>query len=114
MGVNYGFGDYCLERRAAEAGKFAHLPKNGLKYAYHLDATAYGQLLRKYSETSGVKRVEGKIASVNTSAETGFIEALVMESGQLVSGDLFIDCTGFRGLLEQSESIPRRKTLLGE
>lgn len=99
VGVNHGFGDYCLERRAAEAGKFAHLPKNGLKYAYHLDATAYGQLLRKYSETAGVKRIEGKISSVNTSAETGFIEALVMESGQIVSGDLFIDCTGFRGLL---------------
>ena len=99
VGVNHGFGDYCLERRAAEAGKFAHLPKNGLKYAYHLDATAYGQLLRKYSETAGVKRIEGKISSVNTSPDTGFIEALVMESGQLVSGDLFVDCTGFRGLL---------------
>jgi len=99
VGVNHGFGDYCLERRAAEAGKFTHLPKNGLKYAYHLDATAYGQLLRKYSETAGVKRVEGKISSVNTSPDTGFIEALVMESGQLVSGDLFVDCTGFRGLL---------------
>lgn len=99
IGVNYGFGDYCLERKAAESGKFAHLPKNGLKYAYHLDATAYGQLLRKYSENLGVTRIEGKISSVKTSATNGFIESLVMASGQVVAGDLFIDCTGFRGLL---------------
>jgi tryptophan halogenase len=99
LGVNHDFGDYCLERRAAESGKFAHLPKNGLKYAYHLDATAYGKLLRKYSEKLGVTRVEGKISSVKTCENSGFIESLVMESGQVVDGDLFIDCTGFRGLL---------------
>jgi tryptophan halogenase len=99
LGVNHGFGDYCLERRAAESGKFAHLPKNGLKYAYHLDATAYGQLLRRYSEKLGVTRIEGKISAVRTCESSGFIESLVMESGQVVSGDLFVDCTGFRGLL---------------
>ena len=99
LGIEHGFGDYCLERRAAEAGKFAHLPKNGLNYAYHLDATAYGQFLRKFSENLGVKRSEGKISNVKTCPTTGNIQSLQLESGEVVEGDLFIDCTGFRGLL---------------
>jgi tryptophan 7-halogenase len=98
-GIEQGFGDYCLERKAAEAGKFAHLPNKGLSYAYHLDATAYGQFLRQFSEALGVSRVEGKIASVHTDDSSGFITSLALESGQSVTGDLFIDCTGFRGLL---------------
>ncbi|OYX91992.1 MAG: hypothetical protein B7Y78_11115 [Caulobacter sp. 35-67-4] len=64
-----------------------------------MDATLYGRFLRKMSEGKGVRRLEGKIARVQQRAEDGFIEALVMESGEIVEGDLFIDCTGFRGLL---------------
>jgi tryptophan halogenase len=99
LGIDHGFGHYCLERRAAEAGKFSHLPNNGLNYAYHLDATLYGQMLRKFSENLGVVRIEGKISSVSTNPENGFIDALQLESGQVIDGDLFVDCTGFRGLL---------------
>ena len=92
-------GDYCFELKAAEAEKFSVGEGPELNYAYHLDATLYGGFLRKMSEALGVQRVEGKIASVQQDAETGFIEALVMENGDRVEGDLFIDCTGFRGLL---------------
>lgn len=92
-------GDYCFELQAAEAGKFSAAEKTPLNYAYHLDATAYGQFLRRWSEPIGVKRIEGKIAEVRQASENGFIEALVLESGQVIEGDLFIDCTGFRGLL---------------
>ena len=92
-------GDYCFELQAAEAGKFVTGDKPPLNYAYHLDATAYGQFLRRWSEPLGVSRIEGKIAEVRQAPESGFIEALVLESGQVIEGDLFIDCTGFRGLL---------------
>ena len=54
------------------------------------------QVLR---EATASKRVEGKISEVRQNAESGFIEALVLDSGQVIEGDLFIDCTGFRGLL---------------
>jgi tryptophan 7-halogenase len=64
-----------------------------------LDASLYAKFLRKYSEARGAKRVEGKIKSVEQHSENGFIKSLTMESGQVVDGDLFIDCTGFRGLL---------------
>jgi len=93
------FGDYCLEKVAACAGKFAQLPKNGLNYAYHIDATLYGKFLRKISEQHGTKRVEGKIEKVNLDAETGFITSLNLASGKVIEGDLFLDCTGQRALL---------------
>jgi len=92
-------GEYCFELQAAEAGKFATSDKSAINYAYHLDATAYARFLRRFSESHGVKRVEGRIKAVAQHAETGFIEALVLESGDRLEGDLFIDCTGFRGLL---------------
>ncbi len=98
-GLATDYGDYCLELRAAVENKFAHLPKNGLNYAYHIDATLYAKFLRKLSEENGTARIEGKIVKVNTHSESGFITSLTLDSGKQVEGDLFIDCTGFRGLL---------------
>jgi tryptophan halogenase len=93
------YGDYCLELKAAQAGRFAHLPRNGMNYAYHMDAGLYAKYLRKFSEPFGVKRIEGKIAEVNTDPMSGDITSLKLDSGELIEGDLFIDCTGFRALL---------------
>lgn len=90
---------YCFELQAAEAGKFATSDDAQINYAYHLDASLYAQFLREFSEQRGVTRVEGKIRNVRMNQETGFIECLELEDGQSLPGDLFIDCTGFRGLL---------------
>jgi tryptophan halogenase len=92
--------DYCLEWKAAKQCKFAtQVGKAHLNYAYHLNATAYAQFLRGKSEALGARRVEGKIAKINVSAQSGNIESLDLESGANVAGDVFIDCTGFRALL---------------
>lgn len=91
--------DYCLELKAAEAGKFFTSEKGGVNFAYHLDASLYAGFLRRQCEERGVTRVEGLIESVEQHPETGFIAALVLKSGDRIEGDLFIDCTGFRGLL---------------
>jgi len=98
-GFESDLGDYCLELRAAEAGKFAISDKLNLNYAYHLDASLYAQFLRKHSERHGVRRVEGKFVDVRLDGESGFIKSIVMESGDEVEGDFFIDCTGFRAAL---------------
>ncbi len=98
-GVAGDIGDYCLELQAAEAQKFVLGENPAVSYAYHLDATAYARYLRGISEARGVRRVEGKIAQVDQHAMTGDLTALVLDSGQRIEGDLFIDCTGFRGLL---------------
>lgn len=93
------YGDYCLELKAAQENRFAHLPGNGMNYAYHMDASLYAKFLRRFSEPYGVKRIEGKIAKVETDPVTGDISLLRLESGANITGDLFIDCTGFRAML---------------
>jgi len=93
------YGEYCLELQAALASRFAHLPQNGMNYAFHLDASLYAKYLRQFSEPYGVRRIEGKIVEVRTDADTGAIASLRLESGLEVEGDLFVDCSGFRGLL---------------
>ena len=70
-----------------------------LPYAYHFDAGLYAAYLRKFAEARGVRRIEGKIGSVEQATETGDIAGLTLESGERIEGTFFIDCTGFRGLL---------------
>lgn len=93
------YDDYCLELAAAMQGKFAHLPQDRMNYAYHVDATLYGRYLRKLAEEAGTKRVEGKIQRVELNGETGDIAALHLDGERRIEGDMFVDCTGFRGLL---------------
>lgn len=98
-GLAHDYGDYCLELKASQENKFAHLPNDGLNYAYHLDAGRYARFLRRFSEHFGVERIEAKIAGVDTDPTSGDITALVLDSGTRIEGDLFLDCTGFRSLL---------------
>ncbi len=99
------FEEYCMAWAAAKAGRFDHPSRDGADvrsthlYAYHFDANLYAQYLRAYSEQRRVQRVEGKVASIQQHPETGFVTALTLESGIVVEGDLFIDCSGFRALL---------------
>jgi tryptophan halogenase len=97
-----GYASYNPETAAARANRFAHVPRNGLNYAYHLDAGRYAKYLRAMSEGHGVQRIEGKIAAVlqdGPGGMAGDITALQMQDGSRIEGDLFIDCTGFRSLL---------------
>jgi tryptophan 7-halogenase len=71
----------------------------GLRYAFHFDATLYAQFLRRYSERRGVKRVAGRIVDCTLRAHDGFLEALVLSDGRRIHGELFLDCSGFQGLL---------------
>ena len=98
-GMQSDLGAYCLEHEAAKAAKFATSPQTAINYAYHLDASVYAKFLRKFAEKFGARRIEGKIKDVRQNSASGFIEALVLDSGQTIEGDFFIDCTGFRGLL---------------
>ena len=98
LGFAEDYGRYAPELMAAKAGKFGLSQQDALSYAYHLDATSYAGYLRQLAEQDGVTRVEGKIVEVRQ-AESGDISEVVLESGQAVKGDLFIDCSGFASLL---------------
>jgi tryptophan halogenase len=96
---------FNVETMAAHFGRFARtedyqredLPP--VNYAYHIDAGRYAKFLRNYAEVRGVVRREGKINDVTLDNESGFVSSLTMENGDVLKGDLFIDCSGFRGLL---------------
>ncbi len=99
---------FNLQVLAARAGKFqrpeSKLPGSPLQtisYAFHFDAALYAKFLRQFAVARGVVRTEGKITRVQQHAESGFIESVVLESGETIAGDLFIDCSGFRGLLTE-------------
>ncbi len=98
LGFAEDYGRYSPELMAAKANRFGLLKQDGLSYAYHIDATRYAGYLREQAERDGVKRVEGRIVDVRQ-AESGDISEVVLESGQTVQGDLFIDCSGFVSLL---------------
>ena len=99
LGISKEFGEYCNEWLAAKENRFAVLPNQRLNYAYHIDASLYAKFLRKIAEECGTVRQEGKIQRVEQDSESGYITALELDSGKRIEGDLFIDCTGFRGLL---------------
>jgi len=96
---------YSLPAMAARAGKFQH-PIEGQEsilsaytYAFHFDAALYAKYLRDYSCRKGVVKIEGIVTQARLNPDTGVIASLILESGREIHGDLFIDCSGFRGVL---------------
>lgn len=67
-------------------------------YAYHFNASLLADFLKDYAVKSGVQRILDDVMEVKLAAD-GSISHLVTKENGNISGDLFIDCTGFRGLL---------------
>lgn len=105
QGQPFSLDDYSIAWKLAEQGRFGapskdpRLIQSKFNYAYHFDATLYAKFLRNYAEQRGVKRVEGKVEKVTLNPENGFVQSVTLASGDTHAGDLFIDCSGFRGLL---------------
>jgi tryptophan halogenase len=105
LGDPVGIEAYSLTTQAALRGRFQKPSPDRrsvystLAYAYHFDASLYARYLRSYAEARGVIRHEGRINAVNLDGETGDIASLSLDDGSTLAGDLFLDCTGFRGLL---------------
>lgn len=103
LGLKASLWNFDLNYLCCEQGKFNKIktpnPVYDMPYAYHFDSALYGKYLRKLAEQAGVTRTEGLIEQVKQDAETGFVQALQLKNGREIAGDLFIDCTGLRGLL---------------
>lgn len=97
--------DYTFNAVAAKQNKFMrsakieNSPLSNIAHAFHFDASLYAKFLRKRAEAKGVRRIEGKIVDVQLRGADGFIESVQLENGPRIDGELFVDCSGFRGLL---------------
>lgn len=104
-GVATELSDYSFSSVLARTNRFAQphpqpaTPLADYSYAYHFDAGLYANLLKQHATKQGVVHIDSKIEQVNCHAESGFIESVTLTNGQRVSADLFVDCTGFKGLL---------------
>jgi tryptophan halogenase len=67
-------------------------------YAYHFDAGLLADYLEKYATQRGVRKVADEVIHVALREDGGISHIVTKEHGQ-IAGDLFVDCTGFRGLL---------------
>ncbi|WP_049720985.1 tryptophan halogenase family protein [Gilvimarinus polysaccharolyticus] len=76
-------------------------------YAYHLDAGAFANFLRRHCvNTLGVRHISDEVTQVN-SHDNGDISSLTTDNHGAISGELFIDCSGFRSrLLGQHYQVP--------
>lgn len=97
--------EYSLGIQLARHNKFT-LPQEKpasqldiFDWALHFDAALFAKLMKKYSVDNGVEYIDGKIEQVKINPTTGNIASLELEDSLCINGDLFIDCSGFKGLL---------------
>lgn len=104
-GHGMAIDDFNLGSQLAARDRFAppRTKPNGsgglYNYALHFDAKLAARYLRSWSEINGVIRVESTVNRIHQHPETGFVEGVQLASGETIEGQLFVDCSGFRGLL---------------
>ncbi|MEO3755187.1 tryptophan halogenase family protein [Streptomyces sp. B6B3] len=75
-----------------------HQGKTQFPYAYHFEASLLARYLTTYSVERGVRHIIDDVQDVSLD-ERGWIASVrTAEHGDL-TGDVFVDCTGFKGLL---------------
>jgi tryptophan halogenase len=67
-------------------------------YAYHFDAALLAGYLAEYGVKRGVRHIKDDVLDVGQD-QRGWITHVITAGHGEVAGDLFVDCTGFRGLL---------------
>ncbi|MFD7914883.1 tryptophan halogenase family protein [Streptomyces sp. NPDC059752] len=69
------------------------------RYAWHFDAHLVADFLCRFAtEKQGVRHVRDEMVHVEQD-DRGYVTALHTKSGAVLDADLFVDCSGFRGLL---------------
>ncbi|MFT5840623.1 MAG: hypothetical protein ACI9UT_003136 [Flavobacteriales bacterium] len=94
--------DYFVTAYLAATNKAPYTHSNqtlGVDYGYHFDAEKLGQFLAKHAKKLGVKHIQDQVCVIHQ-CEAG-IESLETEKHGLLEADLFVDCSGLKGVLIQ-------------
>jgi tryptophan halogenase len=67
-------------------------------YAYHFDADLLARFLMRRTTARGVRHVVDDVLAVGQD-DRGWITHVTTKAHGDIAGDLFVDCTGFRGML---------------
>ena len=87
---------FTLDEKAPNSFLADHMVQ--YPYAYHFDAGLLAEFLEAYSTKRGVKKIEDEVVDV-VLGEDGSISHIQTKGHGAIGADLFVDCTGFRGLL---------------
>jgi tryptophan halogenase len=103
-GIEPRFNDFSACAALGDEGKFRFPDADpggdaaGLRYALHFDAALVAKYLRAYAERLGVSRIERTVASASLRPD-GFLDKIQFSDNSTLQADLYIDCSGFRGIL---------------
>ena len=102
VGCHDSFWDFDLNYLAINDDRFSNKTQQDklrdLPYAYHFDASKYAEMLKLYSTNIGVKHIKSHVNDVCLD-KLNYVNNLKLKNGQTISGDIFIDCSGQKGLL---------------
>lgn len=110
LGKVQSFDQYAFNSVAALNNKMMrsinapNSPLNNIAYAFHFDAGLYAEFLKNYALDCGVEHIVATVEKVNLihdskSDKNGFIESIQVTGNKTLAADLFIDCSGFKGIL---------------
>ena len=99
-----GINDACMSSALMNTGKApCNVTRDGSivpheHLAYHIDNHRFIAYLADRAQRTGVQVIDATVQGVRQD-DSGFIESLILEDGQTLSGDLFVDCSGFASRL---------------
>tara|TARA_R110002110_G_scaffold176508_1_gene380657 strand:- start:109 stop:1656 length:1548 start_codon:yes stop_codon:yes gene_type:complete len=79
--------------RGTELGNFRFYDQT----AFHFDATKFGIWLRDNICKGKINHIKSEVKEIKTNDDG--IKSLELDNGDIIKGDMFIDCTGFKSLL---------------
>jgi tryptophan halogenase len=98
-GDKINIDDYSVSAQAGKQNKFRKnthprtLLASSLSYSFNIDSQDYLSIFRHHANRKQVREIRAKIIKV-MQADTGDIKSVLLDTGETVSADFWIDCSG--------------------
>ncbi|MEH6548794.1 MAG: tryptophan 7-halogenase [Pseudomonadales bacterium] len=105
QGSDLRYESFSVAAIAGALGRFSHPARDEnnvlstLGYTLHIDTQAYQRYLKNIAESLGVTVIDRDVIDVRLNDKNGAIESIEFNSGESVSADLYVDCSGAQATL---------------